>query len=334
MPVNKMLYDDINEKIIIATDMGVYYRNDGGNTWYRLGSDLPNLIVTDMELNRVTGDLYIGTFGRGIWKLHMEEYCYYNGEPTISGPTTVCSSGATFTLNNLPPEAIVNWTKSSNLSYVSGQGTDTYTVEAVNSITRGLGWVEAEILLGNCNPISVREKTWVGVKATITGNSYVSYLGSGSWYANSSSNQLTLNSVLSKSKKPTPLPGEETIFYLFVRASNGSGNYYQTSSKRIVAKGNVDLVVGHGGDLPPFELKISPNPANNIITVNIDRAEKTNPNIEYTVRLLDKYQKTIYQRNIKNSQTTINVSHFQTGIYYLQVINGQNMQSEKVIIID
>ena len=32
---------------------------------------------------------------------------------SISGPTTVCSSGATFTLNNLPAGFTVSWTRSS-----------------------------------------------------------------------------------------------------------------------------------------------------------------------------------------------------------------------------
>ena len=49
---------------------------------------------------------------------------------------------------------------------------------------------------------------------------FIRYLKKEGWggyvsVQNSYSNQLTLNSVLSKSKKVAPLPGEETIFHLF-----------------------------------------------------------------------------------------------------------------------
>jgi len=257
----------------------------------------------------------------------------YYVSTNINGSTSVLCNNLTrsFFTTNIP-DASYDWSVGDGLT-LNNDGEYNTTVTANGSFS-GNSWIKVEItspLVGNSNNVKTSNKKtfWVGLKTSIVGNNYVSYLCSGNWYANSScannydwylkkegwggyvsiqnssSNQLTLNSVISKSKKPVPLPSEETIFHLFVRASNGSGNYCQSTLKRIVAKGNVDLVVGNGGGLPPFELKISPNPANNIITVNIDnQAEKTNPNIEYTVRLLDKYQKTIYQRNIKNSQTT------------------------------
>jgi len=101
----------------------------------------------------------------------------------------------------------------------------------------------------------------------------------------SSSNQLTLNSVLSKSKKPEPVG--ETVYYLFVRASSGSGSYSDSPIQQIIAKGDVDLVVGTGGGggLPPIEVKIAPNPADNIITVDIVNNNKSsNSAEEYTLR--------------------------------------------------
>ena len=59
----------------------------------------------------------------------------------ISGPTTVCSSSTPFTLNNLPAGCSVSWSRSSNLAYVSGQGTATYRVKAASPTTSGSGWV-------------------------------------------------------------------------------------------------------------------------------------------------------------------------------------------------
>ncbi|MEA3451850.1 MAG: T9SS type A sorting domain-containing protein [Bacteroidota bacterium] len=192
----------------------------------------------------------------------------------------------------------------------------------------------------------------------MTGDLIIPYYGSGSWSANSTctnnyewflkkedwggyvsiqdsrSRYLTLNSVSSNNKKPAPLPFEQTMFQLFVRAKNINGNYYQTEPISILALGNVDLVVGRSDGLPPFELKISPNPVSSILTVDIKNSKSNSPNTEYTVRLLNKYQKTVYQKTTKATQIPINVSSLQIGIYYLQVINGQDMQTEKVIVID
>lgn len=61
---------------------------------------------------------------------------------SISGSSTVCNSNSTFTLHNRPLGSTITWTKSSNLTYVSGQGTNNYTVKANGS---GTGHVTANV---------------------------------------------------------------------------------------------------------------------------------------------------------------------------------------------
>ncbi len=79
---------------------------------------------------------------------------------TISGPSVVCTSDVTFELNNAIDT--ITWTKSNNLAYVSGQGTNEYEVEAINSNVSGNGWVQAEIRSGALQPIVIRKNFWVG----------------------------------------------------------------------------------------------------------------------------------------------------------------------------
>ena len=64
--------------------------------------------------------------------------------PTITGPSVVCTSNSTFALQHRPPGTTVNWTRNSNLRYISGQGTDNYTVKAY-WYSAGPGWVKATI---------------------------------------------------------------------------------------------------------------------------------------------------------------------------------------------
>jgi len=81
---------------------------------------------------------------------------------SISGPSIVCTSNSTFTLHNRPPGTTVNWTRDTyHLDYVSGQGTDNYTVKARSSVY-GTAWVQAAIS-GNCGNVTIRYNIdWVG----------------------------------------------------------------------------------------------------------------------------------------------------------------------------
>jgi pimeloyl-ACP methyl ester carboxylesterase len=59
----------------------------------------------------------------------------------ISGPASVCSGAATFTLNNIPTGVGVTWATSPNLSPTSGSG----TVATVSAVGSGEAWIEYTI---------------------------------------------------------------------------------------------------------------------------------------------------------------------------------------------
>lgn len=90
---------------------------------------------------------------------------------TVTGPSSVCSSNATFVAQGVPAGAAISWTRSSNLTYVSGQGTTSYTVSANAG---GAGWVEAAISNG-CGTRVIRNNVQIGMISghTITGTSGV-----------------------------------------------------------------------------------------------------------------------------------------------------------------
>ncbi len=52
--------------------------------------------------------------------------------PALSGPTTVCSSGATFTINNFPAGATISWAVSENLQIINRQDTIQVTVNRIS----------------------------------------------------------------------------------------------------------------------------------------------------------------------------------------------------------
>src|SRR5262249_53502739 len=58
--------DDV---LYAGRDTGVWRSTDGGATWSKLGTGLPNAQVRDLEYNPTLQILAAGTYGRGIWEI-------------------------------------------------------------------------------------------------------------------------------------------------------------------------------------------------------------------------------------------------------------------------
>ncbi len=69
IPVNTIVHQQASpvNTIYVGTDVGVYYSNDTLNSWELYSSNLPNVIVSDLEIDDINQKLYASTFGRGIW---------------------------------------------------------------------------------------------------------------------------------------------------------------------------------------------------------------------------------------------------------------------------
>lgn len=57
--------------IYLGTNRGVYYTNDSLNEWLPFSENLPNAIINDLKIHRITGEIYAATYGRGIWKTNL-----------------------------------------------------------------------------------------------------------------------------------------------------------------------------------------------------------------------------------------------------------------------
>ena len=55
----------------ISTDFGVYYTNDQLTEWQVVGTGLPNVVGSKLELNPTSRTLRLGTLGRGVWELPL-----------------------------------------------------------------------------------------------------------------------------------------------------------------------------------------------------------------------------------------------------------------------
>jgi photosystem II stability/assembly factor-like uncharacterized protein len=55
--------------LFVGTEFGLFFTQDGGDTWNQLKGNFPTIAVRDLEIQRRETDLVVGTFGRGIYIL-------------------------------------------------------------------------------------------------------------------------------------------------------------------------------------------------------------------------------------------------------------------------
>lgn len=71
MPVNGIVYQPgSNDRLFIATDFGVYYKDNTMNEWQKYGN-IPNVRVVELTINPCNNKLLAATFGRGLWEVDL-----------------------------------------------------------------------------------------------------------------------------------------------------------------------------------------------------------------------------------------------------------------------
>ncbi len=71
-PVNFLIVNPVAPSMLIAaTDTGVFVTTDEGANWAKLGVGLPSTPCLHLRANATTGYLYVGTYGRGIWRMPL-----------------------------------------------------------------------------------------------------------------------------------------------------------------------------------------------------------------------------------------------------------------------
>ena len=91
IPVNTIVYSNTGANgEYIGTDLGVYYYGTTASDWVPFSTNLPNVVVDELEICYANNKLYAATYGRGLWSSDL----YTNIAP-ITGTFTVCVNSTT-----------------------------------------------------------------------------------------------------------------------------------------------------------------------------------------------------------------------------------------------
>jgi len=88
-----------NNPLYLGTSLGVYYRDDSMTSWQPFDVNLPNVSVTDLEINLDDAKLIAATYGRGIWQTDIPVQLPSDDIKflSIKNPTADINCGSTVT---------------------------------------------------------------------------------------------------------------------------------------------------------------------------------------------------------------------------------------------
>jgi hypothetical protein len=150
--------------VYLGTSLGVYYRDDSLSSWIPYDTNLPNVTVTDLEINILDGKIIASTYGRGVWQstipsqLAENEIALLSIENPVASNINCNTEGISFLVRNTGATSITNFT----LNYSINQIESTYewngnlpsqsstTVEIPNVVfEKGISTIFANVVLIN-----------------------------------------------------------------------------------------------------------------------------------------------------------------------------------------
>lgn len=276
-------------------------------------------------------------------------YLFPTNYSNISGSDLVCSSGASFTINNPPDGSTISWSQSSNLSRSSAQGSDPCTFVATYS---GAGWIEATITT-NCGNITLPRKTvWAGLPVILASNVIFTNCDGGSGYicTDCHGNELELPSgeYDYAEVKLTNLAGTITYdqFTCYSQTEDLDWGQYSDGTYKFWVRAHNDCGWGSWSstDLDivdcdrmrsSYYLEFTPNPVITETTVELKRydKEKVEETIEWEFEVFDMSQiKKLKTYKFFSKKKKINTNGWKDGIYIVRAIVNDEMVTGKFIV--
>ena len=252
---------------------------------------------------------------------------------TLSGPSTVCSSGTQFTVNNVPG-CTVSWVPSTNISFDNQTGNPkVFTANAT-----GAGWIRPTVI-SNCFQFDLPQKNvWVGPYSSsnypITGpgsapcRQYVYYS------IPALEDVISINWVWPSSW--TYVSGQGTRYLALQTGPTGSGGIIGAQAVNICLNpGSYATMYTSVTGICGYSLFVSPNPATGETTVELvnDSKEVLAALTEWELEVYDSMQGLKEKKaNLKALQTKINTSSWKDGVYIVRAKIGDEVITEKLVV--
>lgn len=123
--------------------------------------------------------------------------------------------------------------------------------------------------------------------------------------------------------------GEHSLFDELGLSSSSAGSptwYYITSTPMVRMNFDPSSVITSVGDKLSDKLLIYPNPSNGLINIELDKLNF------YNISISNILAKEVYNSTISAVNTTLDLSNFDKGLYFIELNDGENIFTKKIII--
>lgn len=99
------------DAMYVGLDAGVYYRDNNNTTWDAFNTNLPNVEITELEIQYAAGKIRASTYGRGLWESNLESASSFHLTASFtSGVPSICRGASVqFTDNSVGNPAPNSW---------------------------------------------------------------------------------------------------------------------------------------------------------------------------------------------------------------------------------
>jgi hypothetical protein len=280
-----------------------------------------------------------------MYNSSMAKQYYKRASPTLSGPNYVCTSGSTFTINNLSAGVSVSWQTSSSMYVVSSSGNSALISKVSNSATDLNGWVRATLQTGGTSVVLQKNNViaWrSGIQNTSVGES-IMQSGSGPYgceFALYVHGSALIGSNFTWSIDNGWQPDPQGYFFSNITGNYFCGSFYVTVDFTDVCGMQSTIFKHFTVDCSTF--MSYPNPVSNVLTVEAKSANTINTANMNTTKNISSFNIRLYdiQSNLKKTfsftgeKYEIDLSSLPNGIYSMHISDTKNANTEihKIIV--
>ena len=99
--INTVAYFPKEKTLFAGTDIGIFKLENGSQEWKYFNDGMPFVCVMELEYVPRTGYLYAAGWGRGVWKIQLEETNVIEPQISMYGKHTVCINELPITIYNI-----------------------------------------------------------------------------------------------------------------------------------------------------------------------------------------------------------------------------------------
>jgi photosystem II stability/assembly factor-like uncharacterized protein len=99
--INTVAYYPTEKTLFAGTDMGVFKLEHNSQEWKLFNDGMPLVCVMELEYVPRTGYLYAASWGRGVWKMQLEEHNVIEPQISLHGENWICEYDFPITVYNI-----------------------------------------------------------------------------------------------------------------------------------------------------------------------------------------------------------------------------------------